>query len=321
MRGLEESGTYRTDESGRRRKSYSLMARAIWSGTISFGLLNVPVKLYSAVSRKTIRFNELRESDGARVRHKRVAEGSDEEVPYEQIVKGYEIAPDRYVTLTREELAELDPKRTRSIEIKDFVDIEEIDPMYFDSPYYLGPSDGAEKAYSLLAAAMESSGKAAISRFVFRNKEHLAALRASDGVLTLTTMRFHDEVVPPGELDVVPDKKPKVAKREREMAEQLIASLSTEFDPDQYRDEYREQLMALIEQKAEGKEIVAPEAEEPKATKAPDLMAALEESIAAVKGDSAEKPAKAKPKAESSKKSKTKSKSSSGSKAKAKASK
>jgi DNA end-binding protein Ku len=295
------------------------MARAIWSGTISFGLLNVPVRLYSAVARRNIALREIRDSDSARIKHRRVAEGTDEEVPYENIVKAYELSPGQYVPLGKDEMAALAPEKTRAIDVQDFVDIEEIDPMYFDSPYYLGPSDGAEKAYSLLAAAMESSGKAAISRFVFRNKEHLAALRASDGVLTLTTMRFHDEVVPPGELDVLPDKKPKVAKREREMAEQLIASLSTEFEPDQYRDEYREQLMALIEQKAEGKEIVAPEAEEPKATKAPDLMAALEESIAAVKGDGAEKPAKAKPKAESSKKSKAKSKSSSGSKSKAKA--
>jgi DNA end-binding protein Ku len=196
--------------------------------------------------------------------------------------------------------------------------------MYFDSPYYLGPADGAEKAYSLLASAMESSGKAAISRFVFRNKEHLSAIRASDGVLTLTTMRFHDEVVPADELDVLPDKKQKVAKREREMAEQLIDSLSTEFEPNQYRDEYREQLLSLIERKAEGKEIVAPEAETPKETKAPDLMAALEESIAAVKdkgSGSGDGKKAAKPKPAKKSKSKSKSKSSSRSKAKAKASK
>jgi len=295
------------------------MARAIWSGTISFGLLNVPVRLYSAVARRNIALREIRESDSARIKHRRVAEGTDEEVPYENIVKAYELSPGQYVPLGKDEMAALAPEKTRAIDVQDFVDIEEIDPMYFDSPYYLGPADGAEKAYSLLAAAMENSGKAAISRFVFRNKEHLAALRASDGVLTLTTMRFHDEVVPPGELDVLPDKKPKVAKREREMAEQLIASLSTEFEPDQYRDEYREQLLALIEQKAEGKEIVAPEAEEKKATKAPDLMAALEESIAAVKGDGSDDGAKSKSNGKAAKKSKAKSKSSSGSKSKAKA--
>lgn len=299
------------------------MARAIWSGTISFGLLNVPVRLYSAVARRNIALREIRESDSARIKHRRVAEGTDEEVPYENIVKAYELSPGQYVPLSKDEMAAMAPEKTRAIDVQDFVDIEEIDPMYFDSPYYLGPAEGAEKGYSLLAAAMENSSKAAIARFVFRNKEHLAALRASDGVLTLTTMRFHDEVVPPSDLDdAIPDKQPKVAKREREMAEQLIDSLSTEFDPGSYRDEYREQLLALIERKAEGKEIVAPEAEAPKATKAPDLMAALEESIAAVKGNGSEKAAKAKPKAKAAKKSKAKSKSSSSkSKAKAKASK
>jgi len=262
------------------------MARAIWSGTISFGLLNVPVRLYSAVARRSIALREIRDSDSARIKHRRVAEGTDEEVPYENIVKAYELSPGQYVPLSKDEMAALAPEKTRAIDVQDFVEIEEIDPMYFDSPYYLGPADGAEKAYSLLAAAMESSGKAAIARFVFRNKEHLAALRAADGVLTLTTMRFHDEVVPSSELDdALPDKQPKVAKREREMAEQLIDSLSTDFKPDRYRDEYREELLALIERKAEGKEIVAPEAEAPKETRAPDLMAALEESIAAVKGE------------------------------------
>jgi len=195
------------------------------------------------------------------------------------------------VPLSKEEMAAMAPEKTRAIEVVDFVDLDEIDPIYFDSPYYLGPADGAEKAYSLLAAAMEASGKVAIARFVFRNKEHLAALRTSGGVLTLTTMRFADEVVATTELEeVLPDKAPKVAKKEQEMAEQLIESLSTAFDPTSYRDEYREQLLSLIERKAEGKEIVASEAEAPQATKAPDLMAALEESIAAV----AEKGAKPK---------------------------
>ncbi len=261
------------------------MARAIWSGSISFGLLNVPVRLYSAVARRNIALREIRESDSARIKHRRVAEGTDEEVPYENIVKAFEITPGQYVPISKDEMSALAPEKTRAIEVKDFVDLEEIDPIYFDSPYYLGPAEGAERAYSLLAKAMEASGKVAIARFVFRNKEHLAALRATDAVLTLTTMRFADEVVPAGELeDVVPEKAPKVAKKEQEMAEQLIDSLSTEFDPGAYRDEYREELMSLIERKAEGKEIVAGKVEEPEATKAPDLMAALEESIAAVKG-------------------------------------
>lgn len=268
------------------------MARAIWSGSISFGLLNVPVRLYSAVARRSIALREIRDSDSARIKHRRVAEGTDEEVPYENIVKAYEITPGQYVPLSKDEMSALAPEKTRAIEVQDFVDLEEIDPIYFDSPYYLGPAAGAEKAYALLAKAMESSGKVAVSRFVFRNKEHLAALRAGGGILTLTTMRFADEVVPAAELgdDVVPEKAPKVNKREQEMAEQLIESLSTQFDPAAYRDEYREQLLALIEQKAEGKELVAPETEEPKATKAPDLMAALEESIAAVKGKGEAKP-------------------------------
>jgi DNA end-binding protein Ku len=276
------------------------MARAIWSGSISFGLLNVPVKLYSAVARRGISLREIRESDGARIRHRRVAEGTDEEVPYEKIQKAFEITSGNYVPITKDEMAALAPEKTRAIEVQDFVDLDEIDPIYFDSPYYLGPAEGAEKAYSLLANAMQRSGKVAIARFVFRNKEHLAALRADNGVLTLTTMRFADEVVPPDELDdVLPDGKPKVAAKEVAMAEQLIDSLTSAFDPSAYRDEYREELMSLIERKAEGKEIVASEAPEPKATKAPDLMAALEESIAAVKGKSdgkAPKPAKAKAK-------------------------
>lgn len=298
------------------------MTRAIWSGTISFGLLNVPVRMFSAVARRNIALREIRESDSSRIKHRRVAEGTDEEVPYENIVKAYELSPGQYVPLSKDEMSALAPEKTRAIDVHDFVDIEEIDPMYFDSPYYLGPDKNAEKAYSLLAAAMENSGKAAIARFVFRNKEHLSAIRANDGVLTLTTMRFHDEVVPPSELDdSLPDKKPKVAKREQEMAEQLIDSLSTSFDPGAYKDEYREQLLSLIERKAEGKEIVAPEAEAPKATKAPDLMAALEESIAAVKEKGAKKPAKAKAKGAKKSKAKAPGKSTGSSRSKAKASK
>jgi DNA end-binding protein Ku len=262
------------------------MARAIWSGSISFGLLNVPVKLYSAVARRNIGLREIRESDGARIRHKRVAEGTDEEVPYERIIKAFELAPDQYVPLTKDELSSLDPKKTRAIEVQDFVDLEEIDPIYFNSPYYLGPADGAERAYSLLAEAMEKSGKVAVCRFVLRNKEHLAAIRPTEGVLTLTTMRFADEVVPPSELDdVLPAEPPSVAKKEVEMAEKLIDSLTREFDPAAYRDEYREELLAMIERKAEGKELVSPPVEEAEPTKAPDLMAALEQSIAAAQGE------------------------------------
>ncbi len=284
------------------------MARAIWSGSISFGLLNVPVRMYSAVARRSIALREIREKDSARIKHRRVAEGTDEEVPYDEIIKAYELTPGQYVPLSKDEMKALAPEKTRAIAVQDFVDLTEIDPMYFDSPYYLGPADGAEKAYSLLAKAMKASGKVAIARFVLRSKENLAAIRSDGNVLTLTTMRFADEVVPVDELEILPEKASKPAKREQEMAEQLIESLSTDFEPKDYHDEYREQLLALIERKAEGKEIVASEAEAPKATKAPDLMAALEESIAAVAGRSkAKKPAKkaaSKPKAKAKAKAK-----------------
>jgi DNA end-binding protein Ku len=260
------------------------MARAIWSGSISFGLLNVPVRMYSAVARRNIALREIRASDSSRIKHRRVAEGTDEEVPYDEIIKAYELTPGQYVPLTKDEMEALSPEKTRAIDVQDFVDLDEIDPIYFDSPYYLGPGSGAEKAYSLLAKAMAASGKVAIARFVLRNKENLAAIRSNGTLLTLTTMRFADEVVPADELEILPEKAAKPAKREQEMAEQLIASLSTDFDPGAYHDEYREQLLKLIERKAEGKEIVATEAEAPQATKAPDLMAALEESIAAVQG-------------------------------------
>ena len=290
------------------------MARAIWSGSISFGLLNVPVKLYSAVSKQTVRFRELRESDGSRVKHKRVAESDGKEVPYEKIVKGYEYAPDQYVVLSRDELSELDPKKTRAIEIQDFVDLDDIDPIYFEQPYYLGPDKGAERAYALLVQAMKDARKVAVARFVLRNKEHLAAIRPMDDVLTLTTMRFHDEVSSPTDLDdVFEDEKPKKPeKRELEMATQLIESLTSDFNPNSYRDEYREELLGLLEQKAAGKEVVSAPSEEPKPTKAPDLMAALEESLAAVKGEEA--PSDGKSKSTSKSTSTTKSKSSSRSK-------
>jgi DNA end-binding protein Ku len=292
------------------------VARAIWSGSISFGLLNVPVKLYSAVSKQTVRFRELREDDGARIRHKRVAEPDGKEVPYEKIVKGYEYAPDQYVVLSRDELSELDPQRTRAIEIQDFVDLDKIDPIYFEQPYYLGPDKGAAHAYALLVQAMKEARKVAVARFVLRNKEHLAAIRPMDDVLTLTTMRFHDEVTSPKDLDgeVFEEEKPKKPeKREVEMAKQLIESLTSDFKPDQYRDEYREELLDLLERKAEGKEVVSAPSEEPKPTKAPDLMAALEESLAAVKGEEAAgdgKAAKSKAKSRTSSKSSSKSKSS-----------
>ncbi len=283
------------------------MARAIWSGSISFGLLNVPVKLYSAVSKKSVSFRELREADGSRIRHKRVAEADGEEVEYNDIVKGYEIAPEQYVVITRDELEELDPKKTRAIEVLDFVDLDDIDPIYFDHPYYLGPDKGAERAYQLLVKAMEDSHKVAVCRFVLRNRESLAALRPMDGVMTMATMRFADEVVSPDEIsEVLGEEVEKPKKKELDMAKALIDSLTSEFDAGQYKDEYRDELLALIERKAKGESIVSAETEAPEPTKAPDLMAALEESLAAVKAEESGSKKKSKPTAKPRSRSKAK---------------
>jgi DNA end-binding protein Ku len=256
------------------------MPRAIWSGAISFGLVNIPVKLYSAVARKTVRFHQLDEGDKGRIQQKRVNPRTGEEVPYENLVKGYEIGPDRFVVVTPDELDALQPEKTRTIDIEDFVDLDQIDPIFYDHPYYLAPDTGATKAYRLLLDAMRESGKVGIARVVLRSKEHLVAIRPRDGVLTMETMLFADEVMSPDSLDEVPaDGKAKATKKELEMARQLIDSLSGDFEPGKYRDEYREAVLDLIERKAEGEEIVL-EAPAPEPKKVPDLMAALEASIA-----------------------------------------
>jgi DNA end-binding protein Ku len=256
------------------------MARAIWSGAISFGLVNIPVRLYSAVSRKTVRFHQLDSADNGRIQQKRVNPRTGEEVPYENLVKGYEIGPDSYVVIDPDELDALAPEKTRTIDIEDFVDLDEIDPIFYDHPYYLAPGPGAEKAYKLLLDAMKESGKVAIARVVLRSKENLVAIRPRDGVMTMETLLFADEVIPPDSLDDMPEAGgKKTTKRELDMAQQLIDSLSGDFDPDKYRDEYRDRVLDLIERKAQGEEIVVEEQpEEPK--KVPDLMAALEASIA-----------------------------------------
>jgi DNA end-binding protein Ku len=267
------------------------MARAIWSGAISFGLVNVPVKLYTATSPKTVRFNQLSSKTGARIRQKRVDPTTDEEVPYEDIVKGYEITPDRYVTITNEELEALDPKATRTVDIEEFVDLVEIDPIYYDHNYYLAPTAGGAKAYRLLLDAMREAGKVGIGKVVLRSKQQLCALRPTGDVLALTTMLWGDEVLSPDRLDEIGEiEEAQATDRELKMAEQLIDSLSAEFEPTKFHDEYREQVLALIEAKANGEEIaVQPQVEEPAA--APDLMAALEASLAAVRpGDSDDAP-------------------------------
>ncbi len=263
------------------------MARSIWSGSISFGLVNIPIKLYSAVSKKDVRFHQLHDADGVRIQQKRVCAADGQEVAYDHIVKGYEIAPERYVVVTQEELDAFDPKATRTIDIEDFVDLDQIDPIYFEHPYYLVPDRGASKAYSLLLAAMEKSRKVAIARMVLRSKQYLAAVRPMGKGLAMATMLFGDEVVPMEDLEGLPDQESEPQPRELAMAEQLIESLATDFDPGKYHDEYREEVLALIERKAEGEEIITqPAAEEP--TKVVDLMAALEASLAAMKKKPAE---------------------------------
>jgi len=267
------------------------MPRSIWRGAISFGLVNVPVKLYSAVSKKTVRFNQLHDADGARIQQKRVCSVDGEEVPYEHIVKGFEIAPDRYVVITPDELEALDPAKTRSIDIEDFVDLSDIDPLYYEHPYYLVPDTGASKAYKLLLEALRGTGKVAIARVVLRSKEYLVAIRPAGDVLTMETMLFADELIPADRLDELPETDVNATDRELAMARQLIEAQATEFDPSKYRDEYRERVLELIERKAAGEDVaVQPMVEERE--EVPDLMAALEQSLAAAQQGPAKAPAK-----------------------------
>src|SRR3954463_8208197 len=259
------------------------MPRSIWTGAISFGLVNVPVKLYSAVSKKTVRFHQLHDKDGVRIQQKRVCPADGEEVAYEHIVKGYEITPDQYVIVEPGELEAIEPRKTKTIDIEDFVDQDDIDPLYYDHPYYLMPGTGAAKPYKLLVDAMEDAGKVGIARVVIRQKEQLVALRPADGVLAMSTMNFADEVVDPDRFDDKPGDEVETSKRELDMAKQLIESLSSEWEPDKYHDTYRERVIELIEQKAEGKEIAIQPVEEPQ--QVPDLMAALEASVKAARQD------------------------------------
>jgi DNA end-binding protein Ku len=264
------------------------MPRAIWSGAISFGLVNVPVKLYSATSPKSVRFHQLSRETGSRIRQKRVDPSTGDEVAFEDIVKGYEVTPDRYVIIEPEELDALDPKATKTIDIEEFVDLAEIDPIYYDHSYYLAPATGGAKAYRLLLEAMREAGKVAIGKIVIRSKQQLCALRPTGEAMALSTMLFGDEVLPPDRIDELDAlEEAEASKRELTMAQQLIDSLSAEFDPEKFKDEYRERVLDLIERKAAGEEIaVQPEAEE--AAPAPDLMAALEASLAEVRSGSSD---------------------------------
>jgi len=262
------------------------MARSIWTGAISFGLVTVPVKLYSAVNRKTVRFHQLSGKTGVRISQRRVDPSTGDEVPYEEIVKGFEITPDRYVVIEPGELESLEPKKTKTIDIEDFVELADIDPIFYDHPYYLAPGPGGAKPYRLLLDAMRESGRVAIARVVIRSKEQLVALRPMrDGnVMGMSTMLFADEVVDPDNIDEVEAAADvETTDRELDIAKQLIESLAGPFEPDKYRDEYRDEVLSLIERKAAGEEIaVQPEAEE-EDEPVPDLMAALKASLDAVR--------------------------------------
>jgi len=251
--------------------------RPIWSGSISFGLVNVPVKLFTAVRKKNVRFHQLHAADGSRIQQKRVCSADGEEVAYEDLVKGYELYPGQYVVIDPDELDALDPEATQTIDIEDFVDLAEIDPLFYDASYYLVPDARGTKAYRLLLDAMRETGRVGIARVVMRTKQYLCAVRPVGEALVLTTMNFADEVVTEDEMDGLPGEQ-EATDRELKMAGALIDSLTTEWEPERYKDTYRERVLELIEAKSEGQELVSQPSAGPSAPVV-DLMAALEASL------------------------------------------
>ncbi len=255
----------------------------MWMGTLNFGLVSMPVKLYSAVSSKTVHFHQLHAADHARVRTRRVCPVEETEVSFDEIVKGFEIAPERYVVIEDEELASLAPEATRTIEIEDFVELEDIDRIYLDQPYFIVPNKGGAKSYRLLLQAMRETGKVAIARVVLRSRERLVAVSAHGDALLMTTMNFGDEVQSPEELKELGDVEVKVSDRELDVARRLVESLAEPFDISKYKDTYREAVLDLIDRKASGEEIVVQPQAEPRTLEAPDLMSALEASLEQVR--------------------------------------
>ena len=234
-----------------------MMPRPVWTGTISFGLVAIPVKLFHAVREQSVSFNQLDDRTMARIKYKKVSALDGEEVPEEHIVKGYEVSKDRYVVVDPDELEPFIPSATKTVELEEFVDLDEIDPVYFDSAYYVAPGT-TPKPYVLLARAMEESGKVGIGRFVMRNKQYIAAIRAEDGRLLMSTLAYADEVVDPAEIDELQGLDDvDVSSKEVTMAESLVESLTAAFEPQKYRDEYREQVLDLIQIKASGEEFTA----------------------------------------------------------------
>ncbi len=260
------------------------MPRAIWSGSISFGLVNIPVKLYNAVSRKSVSFNQIDGRTGSRIKYQKVSAQDGTEVPSDAIVKGYELPSGQFVLITDDELAALDPEAQRTIDIEEFIDLADVDPIFYDSAYYLAPDKATAKPYALLAQAMEDSGKVGIAKFVMRTKQYLAAIRPKDGKLLLSTMVYADEVNDTEEIRELSDiGTVTVSDRELTMAKQLIDSLSAEFEPEKFEDTYRNQVLDLIERKAAGETELVEAPAPVTADRVVDLMAALEASVSAAK--------------------------------------
>ena len=260
------------------------MARAIWSGAVSFGLVTIPVKAFAAVRDHAIHFNQLEASSGARIKYKKVSEKSGREVDADHIEKGYEISKGNYVVVDPEELAELTPRSTRTIDVGDFVALDDIDPIYYDHTYWLAPDgEAAERPYRLLLATMEDRQRVGIGTVVMRNKQYLGAVRPLDGALALSTMRFADEVIPKADIDGLPSRRAKPDAKELKLASQIVDSLASDWKPEQYRDTYTDELKDLIARKAKGEELVVEPGEEEAGAEIIDLMAALEASISDAK--------------------------------------
>ncbi len=258
--------------------------RPIWSGTISFVLVNIPVRLYTATEERSINFNLLHKDDLSRIRYSRICEVENKEVPYEELVRGYEYQKGEYVVIDDEDLAKADPKRSKSIEIVDFVNASDIDTIYYAHPYYLEPEEGAEKAYGLLRGALVKSDKVAVAKFVLKDKEHLAVLRPDANIIVLQQLRFDHEVRKPEGLKLPKTSEAKSAEasakaeKELQLALSLIEKLTGKFDPKAFKDDYYDTLMKIIETKAKGK-LIKPLSAEPTPTEFADLMAKLKESL------------------------------------------
>jgi DNA end-binding protein Ku len=256
----------------------------MWQGTLNFGLVSMPVKLYSAVTKRNVHFHQLHNADHARIQQKRVCSADGREVPYEDIVKGYEVTPERYVVVADEELAAVAPEATQAIEIEDFVELDEIDRIYFDQPYYVAPGKGGARSYKLLMQAMRDTGMVAIAHVVLRSRERLVAVHPRGEILMMTTLNYGDEINPTSELRELGGEEgqsapPPVGERELDVAKRLVESLAAPFEIDRYKDAYREAVLEMIERKAAGEEVVAEPTPAIEATKAPDLMGALQASL------------------------------------------